>query len=316
MGDAVAWGPADWGKAIWVDLPPTFSEHTMYDIIGQLLDPAPHCKHGLVVLDFRRLARIRVGGVAVLCNLIQATDHAGGLVSLENIQSCPAAKYLENAGFSAVYGNAPTEPRITGIDFSPLQKVEYSRSLSYITSRLIPWMAWVLKQPEAALATIQGCLSEIFNNIIDHSSVEFGCCCAEYDRQKKTVTICISDFGVGIPHNVKEYTAQSGPSKIRRDVDAITWACQEGYTTRTTPKNMGVGLYYLLSQVCGKDQGTVSIHSGRGVLTGLHNRSSKTGIKLERSELNDGFYPGTLFYIKINVDQFKPDHISEEEFSW
>jgi anti-sigma regulatory factor (Ser/Thr protein kinase) len=314
-GDAVAWEQADWTKGIAVELPSTFSSHTMYSIIGELLDPDPKCKHGLVILDFKRLARIKVGGVAVLCNLVEATTAAGGLIHLEGFEDCPAAEYLYDSGFSALYGSAQTDERIYGTNFSPLRKVEYSRSHSYITSRLIPWMAGVLQCEEAGLATIQGCLSEIFNNIIDHSSVEVGCCCAEYDAGEKTVTICISDFGVGIPHNVKSYQFQSGPSKISKDSDAIAWACQEGYTTRTTPRNMGVGLYYLLSQVCGKNQGRVSIYSGEGSVAALHNPGSKSRIKLDR-RLPGGFYPGTLFYITIHVDKFKPDHVSEEEFSW
>lgn len=311
----MAWEQADTSKAIVVRLPVTFSSSTMYSIIGELLDPDPKCRHGLVLLDFRQLARIKVGGVAVLCNLIEATGRAGGLVALRDFDECPAASYLGSAGFAAMYGDGDTDERITQTNFSTLRKVEYSRSHSYITSRLIPWMAWILGQPEGALATIQGCLSEIFNNILDHSSVEVGCCCAEFDPKESLMTICISDFGVGIPHNVKAYQVQSGPSRIRTDADAIAWACQEGYTTRTTPRNMGVGLYYLLSQVCGKNQGTVTIHSGKGVVAASHNPRSRTGIKLDR-RTPTGFYPGTLFYITIDVRKFKPDHVTEEEFSW
>lgn len=311
----MAWEPADKNAAILVTLPPTFSMHTMYSIINDLLDSGPSCRHGLVVLDFKKLQRIKVGGVAVLCNLIQATERAGGLVSLKNHESCPASEYLRESGFLAMYGHEPHDRRVTQTNFSPLQKVEYSRSHSYITSQLIPWMSWILGVSDAALASIQGCLSEIFNNLIDHSTVDIACCCAEFDEQQRVLTICITDFGVGIPSNVRKYEQLLGPSQLRSDEKAIAWACQEGYTTRTTPRNMGVGLYYLLKQVCGKNQGGVKILSGKGGVHGTHNPSSRSKLKLTLDSAGIS-YPGTLFYISIHVDKFKPDHVVEEVFSW
>lgn len=307
----MSWGDADVSKAIRVKLPPTFSTHTMYAITGAMLEPDTGCKHGLVVLDFAALARIRVGGVAILCNLIEATHKANGLVHLENFEKCPAADYLRGAGFMALYGDEPHQARVSGTPYLPVRKVEYAASHSYISGRLIPWMASILGVEERSLGTIQGCIGEIFNNIRDHSSVELGCCCGVYDEDEGTITICVSDFGVGIPHNVRGY---QGPEKSGSDEDAIAKACQQGFSTHTTPGNMGVGLYYLMERVCGKYQSKVDIYSGRGIILGSHNPSSRTKIRLLRKPAM-GFYPGTLFYITLNVRKFVPDPV-EEPFAW
>ena len=48
---------------------------------------------------------------------------------------------------------------------------------------------------------------------------------------------------MGIPQNVR---AKMG---IGSDQAAIAMACQEGFTTKSTPRNMGAGLHVLIRNV-------------------------------------------------------------------
>ena len=156
------------------------------------------------------------------------------------------------------------------------------------------------------MGTIKVCFHEIFNNIRDHSQQKSACSFAQYYPNKKEVKIAISDFGVGIPSNVE---------KVRlglTDQGAIELACQEGFTTSSTPRNRGAGLDVLIKNVVGRNKGTIIINSRRGAFSCTPNSSGIT--RTPRSA--PGMYPGTLINIVLKVNNELIDEDVEEDFSW
>lgn len=293
-------------QAVRILLPVTFTQDTMYGLIDALLDKNYDCKHEKILLDFQNLNKIQVGGIVLLSNLIEASRKAGVNVKLANSKSCKAANFLDGSGFNSQYVDKikSSSHKLTD-EFMRLQLVEYERSRSYLSGYLIPWISEKLDAEPRALATVKVCFEEIFNNIQDHSTVNVGCSCAHFDHVTKTISICISDIGVGIPHNVR------ANMKINSDSAAIAMACQQGFTTRSSPRNMGAGLYVLITNIVKRNSGTVKISSGYGIYT-----STNDGIKVKSSGRQaKSSYPGTLIYITLSAKTFVPDE-TEEKFEW
>ncbi len=171
--------------------------------------------------------------------------------------------------------------------------------------KLIPWLARSLSCDEPSLATLKVCFQEIFNNINDHSTEKIGCSFAQHYPQKNKIKISISDFGVGIPFNVK--------NKIKNlnDHQAIDKACEAGFTTQTTVRNRGAGLDVLIKNVVAKNNGVVIIQSRKGLVSCV-----KLNGELKRSaKPSAGFYPGTLIQITLDTNKFVSDE-HEEDFEW
>ena len=172
---------------------------------------------------------------------------------------------------------------------------------------MVPWLARVLGQDERALTSLKAGLGEVFNNIKDHSTINVGCSASHFDAAADEITICVADFGIGIPGRVRE--------KIRLATDqaAISMACQQGFSTKTTPRNRGAGLHVLIQNVVARNHGAVIICSGEGIYSAVYDPDKPfkgTGRPAP------GRYPGTMIYMRLPRSEFVPDDIDEQEFQW
>jgi anti-sigma regulatory factor (Ser/Thr protein kinase)/ABC-type transporter Mla MlaB component len=260
-----------------------------------------------VLLDFTKLEEIQVGGVTVLCNLIGYFRHRGMTVEFLGADFCDAHEFVESSGLMALGSDKAVFPKATK-SFLPIRLVEYSHSHSYMYFDLVPWLAENMGCHARALATLRVCFEEIFNNIRDHSTLNVGCGAAHYNATSGEIIICVSDFGVGIPERVRAAT------EIQTDVGAIAKACEEGFTTKTTERNMGAGLYVLIKNVVEWNRGTVVIHSGSGIYTCTPGTKPGTSKRVGRTA--NFKYPGTMIRITLQKSDFRPDEVNEEEFQW
>src|SRR5271165_1740925 len=131
----------------------------------------------------------------------------------------------------------------------PLKRIAHENSYPWLDLRLTPWLAATLGLPKASLRVFQTCLTEIFNNIKDHSALDIGCIFVQHFPNIHVINISIADFGVGIPSTVRR--VRPGLTDVR----AIVAAVQPGFTSGTLPSNRGVGLHYLLSSVVLENKG-------------------------------------------------------------
>ena len=115
-------------------------------------------------------------------------------------------------------------------------------------------MCGVLSVPSGALASIRGCVGEVFNNIKDHSTLNVGFAHIQYYPRMDTVKVTVSDFGRGIPNTMRDRNPNLN------DVQAILTATQEGVTAQSTPRNRGLGLDLLIRRVT-SNKGNVTIYS-------------------------------------------------------
>jgi hypothetical protein len=123
---------------------------------------------------------------------------------------------------------------------------------------------------------------------------------------EKSVTISLSDFGLGIPDKVRQKIA--GIS----DSDAIIQAVQDGFTTKSKPTNKGVGLDYLLKVVVLANGGEVTIYSCGAIVA-----FSRNGNQIRQNIFPDvGFCPGTTIDIAIRTDTIEVVPDEREDLKW
>jgi len=291
-----------------VKLPNKFTRESMYSFINEILNEEMTPRGMEIEFDFRPLTFIEPVGITVLSNLIGKLQKHGAKVSfryrnLDRKNKWCTMSYLDDSMFFKHYLKKEIDPQSSLRPTTlPLENVSYDRSYQYLENAM-DWLARKLNLSKESLGDIKTCLEEIFNNIKDHSSENNGYIFIQQFPQKNLVKIAISDFGVGIPFKVQS----KHPSL--NDAEALARAVEEGFTTKSNPRNRGAGLNYLLHNVVNNNKGVVYIHSNSGILCYKHNGESG----VITTELSNGFYPGTLLEVNFRTDII--DYV-EEEFSW
>lgn len=291
-----------------VMLPYTLNHLNIYSLVNSVLDENFDARCERINFDFSRLSFVEPDGVTVLSNLIEFLKKSKVKTGFKNhdTPSKDAIGYLDDSGFFKQYlGKSIKTHAMARPTTLPLNLVDYTRSYEYMELKLIPWLSRALLCNEPSLATLKVCFQEIFNNIKDHSTERIACSFAQHYPQKRLIKISISDFGIGIPANVKKKTGDIS------DHEAINAACREGFTTQSTHRNRGAGLDVLIKNVVSKNSGTVFIRSLKGILS-----CTKQGAIVKRSaKPSPGFYPGTLIQIILDTGKFVSDE-PEEVFEW
>jgi anti-sigma regulatory factor (Ser/Thr protein kinase) len=296
---------------IEVHLPKQFDRMSMYRLLSEVVSDDRNPADSVVSFDFGTLQFIRPEGCVVLANLVEwlMRNDADCRFQCPSPEESKPVEYLDDSQFFADYlGESLSDsasPRRTTI---PLQRVAYQESHGWLKSQLVPWLSNRLSMTEKSFSSIRACLGEIFNNIKDHAGegVEVGCFFAQHYPREDRVQVAVSDFGVGIPANVRAVE-----ESYLSDGQAIEQATEAGFTTESQPGNRGAGLNTLLHDVIEANGGELYIHSNRGMLSCAQDGSDD----IQRiSDEVPGVYPGTLISISFRTDTI--ENIPEEEFRW
>lgn len=299
----------DWRPKV-ITLPFRLNSDTMNVLIDQVIDENHDLKYKKIAFDFGRLDWIDPVGIAVLSNLFEFLKKGGASVRYVGYQSRSGSeviKYLDDSGFFRQYlGKSLNEGAHLRGTTIPLKLVSHQQSFSWIENDLMPWMADRTGLKKASLASTKVCFQEMFNNINDHSTVDVGCICGQFFPQQKSIRIVLSDFGVGIPTNVKVVRPELG------DHECIKLATEEGFTTKTGRNNQGAGLDILIKNLVLNNRGSLIIHSRKGTLACT--RSANGDVK-KAARLGKLSYPGTLLLCNFRTDTF--EEIDDDEvFEW
>jgi anti-sigma regulatory factor (Ser/Thr protein kinase) len=290
-------------------LPGNFNFSTMYAFTGAVVGANGYPLDNEFVFDFKWLGFIEGSGLTVFCNTLEWLYSHGVKVFFlnhDNVSKYPIA-YLDDCGFFERHLGAKLRPHasVRGTTL-PFMQVAHADAFGWLEYQFTPWMSGVLNAPHGALASVRTCIKEVFNNINDHSSQTIGFVHVQHYPKVNRVTATISDFGKGIPSNIRA----SHP--LLNDGAAILKATAEGFTTKSTPRNMGVGLDFLIQSVT-SNQGSVSIYSFKGAVTCYRDAS---GVVQRLPSLGNGSYPGTLVELSLRTDCFVGDDAEEEEMTW
>lgn len=261
-----------------------------------------------VTFDMAGVGFVEPSGVVMLHNLTRYLLSQGCNVFYGNYTvNRPGLTFLDGAGFFEDVLKKKafsfTAPKATTLRLRQITSID---AHGWVINEFLPWFASCSRRSLPALGHFGSCISEIFNNIRDHSAYEVGSIFAQWYPNIDTLKLAIGDFGRGIPVNVATIEPHlTGALAIERAFDA-------GFSSRSTPKNRGAGLDFMRQNVCSILRGTMKVYSGGaavhvaqdGHITHLHPILGNSG------------YTGTLFEIELpthNIATITPD---EEEMIW
>lgn len=230
--------------------------------------------------------------------------------------------YREDLNIKFINGTAYLNKHLSGIKFKKYWSKDFNRdkfTFTYNENTLCLWhispgmisdySQYAKKYYERIpdfkgkdLIPLTSNMSEIFNNIFDHSfSKVNGYIITQYSNGPKKISFSVCDFGIGIAKSLNDYYEKKGENRIS-DSLAIKNSLITGVSSFTTDRNRGFGLSHVLNFTEHFD-GEISIHSNNGYL----NKKSKENYFLKETGYN---FSGTLIKVEINSAEF--EEIDEE----
>ncbi|WP_315370857.1 ATP-binding protein, partial [Paenibacillus xylanexedens] len=192
-----------------VMLPDNFNRDTMYRFISKIIGFDKRPISHTFDFDFSNLKFISPVGVTVLSNFHEWLVRRDVTVRyklppLEDWDNRKALSYLDDSLYFEQHIGEKRRPNANPRETTqPLTFVEMDESYQWF-EKIINWLSIRLKVSRSSLAGLKMCLQEIFMNIKDHSNESLGCAFIQHFPYQNTVTIAISDFGVGIPHTISK----------------------------------------------------------------------------------------------------------------
>ena len=290
-----------------LQVPKRFDLQSMHTLLGQALDLQGDPRAAKICLNFSGVSFVETTGVTVLSNLIERLQKRGATVTFTGCdRKDQGVKYLDDSGFFEEYwGSGLSQSAKLRSTTYPFRKLTCEQSHHFLDGDLFPWLANKLGVHVSSLYALKTCVREIFNNIQDHSTEQIGCMHLQVYPTVDKVMIAISDFGVGIPTEVRK--ASAAPD----DFEALKIATTPGFSSKPKTKNRGIGLNYLIDTVVHQSRGFVQIYSGLGKISFNYGEAgTKGGTTLS-------LYPGTLVSMMIPKENLpEPDEEGSEEVSW
>ncbi|AWV99387.1 hypothetical protein [Arcticibacterium luteifluviistationis] len=154
------------------------------------------------------------------------------------------------------------------------------------------------------LSAIEICISEIINNIYDHSNGR-AFCFAQYYKKKSEFVFSAYDFGIGIINQVKNFLKDPTP---KEPIEYLKWAMTLGNTSHSTQHNAGKGLDNIVSQL-NSNNSELTIYANNTRYTSKENTH-----KFSNNPINH--FEGTLIEIKISIDNLPNLELEHIEFDF
>jgi len=242
-----------------------------------------------VRLRFSRCTFLKQNAVSFLGGLARLIEHRGGTASFEwDTLNDRIRTNLAQQGFLAEFG-CPGGPWTgNSIPYREDRTLNKNDLLDYLKSK---WLGrgWV-NVSVGLRDAIVGHVWEIYVNAFEHANSAVGIfSCGQHYPNKGLLDLTVTDFGVGIPSNVRWFARNPELPAGR----AIQWAFQPGTTTKPNGMGRGMGLD-LLKEFVRVNNGRLEVFS--------HDAYARIGENEERYEIRDKPFEGTLLNISLRCD--------------
>ena len=293
-----------------VRIPYRFTSTEMYAFLGQVFDLSGKNLDTEYTFDFGQLSFIDPIGITTIANTTKLLHEWGVRVYYRNFQAgtSDGVSYLRSVGFFKHFlseeANVPVHSKPTSF---PLNFIPIDAVWDVYDNHFTPWVdKWLNLDSKRCLTALGTSIHEAFNNIKDHSTRNIACFYSQYFPKAHYIIFAISDFGVGIAYNVRNKMACGS------DCDAICRAVEDGFSTKSTPRNRGAGLHTIIKNIANNQQGDVKIYSWRGQY-----EASGENIAAKNIDDESAPYPGTMLAMTLYLDKLTLDEVEGEEvFSW
>lgn len=205
----------------------------------------------------------------------------------------------------ANYKESSTIEVIPSVSAMPIRRVSEENMNEYIEATK-QYFSSICNDKD--LTMLNSCLSELINNVYNHSYSSTGAYVfSQYYPKNNEIKFAVSDLGIGIPESINNYMMLEKLPKLT-NIDCVKWAMEENNTTQSIPQNKGKGLNNISSFV-------KSNKSEMKLLTnGVRTQIYKSG-KSNNSSNPIFNQIGTIIQVTINVSNLENIEIVEE-FDW
>lgn len=223
---------------------------------------------GRVLLDATDTERFGPMGVALLAMAaVRRRSQGQPPIEIEWPEVDIAREYLQEVGFVRVLEAPPTEevtPAFGTLEIAHLIGTHGPHFFPPEVSRLV--RERVPGNPEDSAYLVQFCLTELLQNVLDHSGSSLGYIVhARWYAADQNVRLAVVDGGIGIPAALRKHQI-AGTHKLN-DQDVIKAAVtQQGLTSRKGERLGGLGLK-LIREYVTKRAGSVTVVSHTGKVT-------------------------------------------------
>jgi len=224
-----------------------------------------------VILDFsqnRFITPALLGGLSCLINNLAFKEISVNIVDNEYIHNYLSTIYFPGGYTSQSIDKSQIETNLlpfNGKTYIPIVCFPANNESNQITENMLSSVNNILKLQLGlsgnVLAGVYYLISELTQNIIDHSGTDKGYLFAQFFRSKNYMDICIADSGKGIRQSYLE----SGKFIPSDDVEAIRFA-MNGKSTKPLPDSRGFGLSTSRRMLCKGLKGKFFLWSGNAFM--------------------------------------------------
>jgi len=198
----------------------------------------------------------------------------------------PLRSLFHNSNWSHLLDPNRHEPTtFAGAQHFPAQAYRGPEEQGRVVNQILEVVLGSLKLERRQLKTLEWCISEITDNVLNHAESRFGGVVqASSFQQKNSVEFVVADAGVGIARSL-----------VVKDHATALERCIEEGVTRDPKTNQGNGLYGTF-RVATLSGGKFEIHSGRASLQG------KGSDRLHMTDHQPRLFAGTAVICEISCN--------------
>lgn len=244
-----------------------------------------------ICLDFRSAFPVRESFMVPAIALIRERRRNGVVFELELPENTSARAIFHNANWAHLINDLDhAASTFDGEGHLPASAYTTSAEQTSAVDRLMSMILKVVPLQRKQLAALEWSVSEITDNVLNHSQSQMGGVIQASRLNiggRMIIEFVVADSGIGIRRSLEE----------KHDVRALERAIEEGIT-RNPATNQGNGLYGTF-RVSTLSQGRFELHSGHAALVAEGEGSVRT------SQKQSSFFPGTIVVCRVGCDDEK-----------
>lgn len=232
-------------EPLTIELTGRICQDNIRDFLALFIFPDGTPRATSYAINFSGIENIDPAGVTALINMGYYLNkrHGCRLKATGDVSDYarnPGSRFLEDIGFyqhamNAKFRDDAACPKTCRVHF----KLDSEKYHAWFYSEAVPWMSSIFgvdADETSAWSELYTVLGEIFANIKDHAGpdAQIASVFLRHYPEEEKLHLAISDFGVGIPHNVRQVKPE-----MSDDRHAILQAVIDGFTSRSTPRNRG-----------------------------------------------------------------------------
>ena len=212
-------------------------------------------KHSKIIIDFKDIKIIYPYPSVPLSAIFKYFKNRFNI----EFEFINVPKYLETIKFENPLIPDESEIEKGYYCLGKIWKFETSKEINLIIKGILSSLRKITTCNEGVLQACEWGLFEIMDNVFHHSGQNTGYMMAQLLNERKRLSVCIFDYGIGIYNSIKD-----SANSYLSPADAISLALKKGKKGKES-SGQGKGMWGLL-QIISESNGDLSIFSGLGGL--------------------------------------------------